>query len=154
MSGYAAARKAGYSENYARHRLHKLSKVVDFPTLAEMAGITDRFLTDYIVERLQAKKIISANIIITKSNDPTVNEQIAHSRTQDFIEVPDYQTQHKFLMTLLLLMKKIETPKGITNINKIDISNTNGKLTDEDRQQQRELLKRIHERYFSNGKLH
>lgn len=62
----------------------------------DKAGISDERLYDKLSEGLDSTRVISANVIITKSDDPTVKPLKADAKTQDFIEVPDYAVQHKW----------------------------------------------------------
>lgn len=71
--------------------------------LMDNKGLTDDKLLDKLDEGLLSNRVISANIVVTKSDDPTVKDQKAHTKTQDFIEVPDMPTRHRYLETALKL---------------------------------------------------
>lgn len=144
MSKYAAARKAGYSHSYAI-QAKSIENRINIEQYAEMAGLTDKKLIDYIVERLQAQKVISADIFIRDENGKlTVNKN-----SNDWIEYPDYHAQHKFLETFLKVIGKIKS--GNTQVIQQITTSTNGKLTDGDRRKQTEFVGRL-EHYFGNGK--
>ncbi len=95
-SKYTSARKAGYSHAYAT-QAKKIENGINMDYFLEKAGLTDTFLADYIYKGLDAMKVISANIIYGD----------ADSKTNDFIEVPDWPSRHKFLETVLKLQHKI-----------------------------------------------
>jgi len=71
---------------------HQNLKRLDFATLLEEAGITDKRLIDKVSDGLDAKKVISS-----------YGGKNADASTTDFIEVPDHPTQHKYLETALKL---------------------------------------------------
>lgn len=111
-----AAVKSGYSPkcagnqatvNTRKHRAY-------WSALMEKHGITEKKLLTKLDEGLEAKKVISANIVKVQSDDPTVVIQDAHAGTKDFIEVEDYIARHKYLDTAFRLKDaypntKIET---------------------------------------------
>ncbi len=83
--------------------------------------LPDELLTRKLEEGLEAMKQLSARIIIKKG--ATASEidgelQGANSRTDDFVEVEDLQTRHKYLETALKIKGRLT--------NKIDLT-TNGK---------------------------
>lgn len=73
--------------------LRKL-QIVD---LMESYGLTDLKLFDKLIEGLEATKIISARITGKDANE----------RTDDFIDIPDYATRHKYLDTAFKLKKRL-----------------------------------------------
>lgn len=82
----------------------------------EAQGLTDEFLIEKLNEGLQATKVISANIVQIKSDDPTVKQKEAHSKTQDFVDVEDYAVRHKYLETALKLKNKFPDSKANVNV--------------------------------------
>lgn len=97
-SAYAAARKSGYSHNTSINAKKNIEKRLDFGVLLEIAGLTDCALSEHAKDGLNATKVISANI--------TYGE--ADSKTNDFIEVPDWNVRHKYYETILKLQRKVE----------------------------------------------
>lgn len=65
--------------------------------------LPDSLLVKKEIEGLDANKVISANITYGEADE----------KTNDFIEVPDMQTRHKYLETGLKMKKKLSE----TNIN-------------------------------------
>ena len=98
LSAFQSAIKAGYSESIAKNATQRLDKVGIFEVLFVKAGIDDLALIKLIQEGMNANRVISANI--------TYGE--ADGKTTDFIDVPDWQSRHKFIELALKLMKKIE----------------------------------------------
>lgn len=99
--GQAAAIAAGYSPKSAKSIASELlnSKTnlnvqAALWQLMDKKGLTDTHLLEPIKAGLIADKVISARVIV-KSDDPTVKLEAAHSRTDDFIEVPDHPTRLK-----------------------------------------------------------
>ena len=95
-----AAIEAGYApkcaDSQASQVLSKPNVQSEFQKALEKAGVTTARLAEKISEGLDSKKVISATIVAG-------NSQEAGSTTNDFIEVPDYLAQHKFLDTALKL---------------------------------------------------
>ncbi len=73
------------------------------------AGITDEKLAQVMSDGLDANRVISARIVITKSDDPTVADQRANTKTDDFIEIPDHAIRHKFMETAYKLKGQLST---------------------------------------------
>jgi hypothetical protein len=101
MNQYNAARAAGYSEKYSKQacrveRLVKVSLVDAF----ERAGLTDKAIVKHALEGLNANKVISCNVI--SSNGEGMKD--ANSMTKDFVDVPDWQSRHKYFDTILNLI--------------------------------------------------
>jgi DNA-binding CsgD family transcriptional regulator len=89
LSNAEAMRQAGYSENtikaHSKRTIVVNSRVQRaIQEILEEQGITDKKLAEVCVRGLDAKKVISAT-------------------AKDFIEVDDYDAQHKFLITGLKL---------------------------------------------------
>jgi hypothetical protein len=93
MNKYNAAIAAGYSHNYSKNcRPEKVVKdgIID---ALERAGLTDKQLAGIAVAGTQATKVISANITYGDADE----------KTNDFIEVPDWQSRHKFFESCIKL---------------------------------------------------
>jgi hypothetical protein len=99
-----AARAAGYSEAYAAQacRIERVVKV-SLRDAFERAGLTDKKIVEYALEGMQANKVVSANI--------TYGD--ADSKTNDFIDVPDWQVRHKFFETTLKLTDKLQVDSPV-----------------------------------------
>lgn len=113
-NGTEAARIAGYSdpEQSAWDNKRKL----DLVSIMESQGLTDERLFSKLDEGLESNRVISANIVLTKSDDPTVEDQKAHSMTKDFIDVPDMPTRHKYLETALKMKGHLQ-PQGNVQVD-------------------------------------
>jgi phage terminase small subunit len=81
---------------------------LDYTDFLEEAGITDKLLQQKILEGLEATRTVSAKII---------NKE-ADSQTDDFIDVPDFLTRHKYLETALKLKQRLLTKVDITTLGK------------------------------------
>lgn len=96
---------AGYAENVARSpkqnlldRSGVLNAKEKWLDILSRKGITVDKLADKQVEWIDAKKVVSAQVIVKKGTPTSqANGELppADSKTNDFIEVPDYQTQLK-----------------------------------------------------------
>lgn len=75
----------------------------------EKAGINDDHLADKIKNGLECTKVISATVIHKDNNGKT--EQM-----DDFIEVPDNPTQHRYVDTALKLKRSYPDPNVDLNI--------------------------------------
>lgn len=98
MNQYNAARAAGYSHNFAKQAC-RIEKVVNvrFIDLCEQAGLTDKYLIDFIQRGLDATK-------------PFGKDAEIHD---------DWNARHKFLETLLKLTERLKERKDIvgTEVN-------------------------------------
>jgi hypothetical protein len=83
--------KAGYSPATAKNP-SELTERIGFKELLEIAGVSDEKLAEVLNRGLNATRVISA-----------VGGKEANGATTDFIEVPDYAVQHKYLETGLKL---------------------------------------------------
>lgn len=94
---------------------------LSFGDLMEQAGLTDKILNDKLQEGLNATKQLGARIVI-KKNSPTsqANGEMldANAQTDDFIEVEDYPTRHKYLETALKIKGRL--------VNKTEVGGPNG----------------------------
>lgn len=92
------------------------SKLTLVPLMDEK-GITDERLMDVLDEGLAATKTISTRVITKKGEMAE-----ADSRTDDFIDVPDYDVKHKYLKTALELKGHLND-RGNTNVQ-VNVNNT------------------------------
>lgn len=95
-----AAKAAGYKYPHARgpENVEKSTIKSAIQAVMDKKGITWGRIADKLSEGLDAKKVVSA--IITGKD--------ADSRTDDFIEVPDYATQHKFMDSAIKIREKLD----------------------------------------------
>ena len=114
-----AARAAGYSENYAKQacRVEKLVKV-SLADEFERAGLTDKAIIAHALAGLQALKLQSCNIYISKPNPESIDADklVINKNSNDFVEVEDWNARHKYFETILRLINKL------TNQPLIDLS--------------------------------
>ena len=101
-SDASALRKAGYSEAIAKNP----QKVTQSPIFQELVKkyLPDSLLLKVHTEGLEAMKVVSARAKSKKSGEPFD----ADEDTDDFIEVPDHPTRHKFLVTAYEVADKIK----------------------------------------------
>ncbi len=94
---------AGYPLSTATKKGTSICKPImedpDFIKTLRDRGMTDDKLADVAVEGLDATKVISAMVIMPSGE----GMKEASGMTKDFIEVPDYDARHKFLVTGLKL---------------------------------------------------
>lgn len=100
---HEAARRLKITSQSVNQRMRKIRKKTDVNDMMNALGLTTDFLMERVKRGADAMRVISANIVVTKSDDPTVEDQEAHSRTKDFIEVPDEHARHKYIQTALEL---------------------------------------------------
>jgi len=102
-------REVGYSKAQSTHP-KMIINTKGFMALLEDAGVTDDKLSRKIREGLDATKVISCNVIAKDGE----GMKDANSMTKDFVDVPDYPTQHKFLQTALEIKGHIkgDNPQG------------------------------------------
>ena len=98
------ARKLNRSYQSVYQQLHQPYVHRIFQMLLLEKGITFERLAKVIDEGLDANKVISA-IVVNKKDRPTslADGELfdANEKTNDFIEVPDHPTRHRFLNTAL-----------------------------------------------------
>jgi hypothetical protein len=94
-------REANYSESTSKSP-QRVTDSKGWQALMEKY-IPDEKLQEVLEEGLRADKVISAVIVGSKANE----------NTNDFIEVPDHPTRHKYLDTALKLKKKYPAEKTI-----------------------------------------
>jgi len=105
-----SAKKAGYKD--IRHSYTILQNPTFraiFMHLLDKSGLSDKKIVDKLLELLEAKKIISANITYGDADE----------KTDDFIEVPDNQTRMKALE--LLVKIKHHSDAGEVNAAQNDL---------------------------------
>ena len=111
MSAYKAAREAGYSHNTAWNAHKNIEKHCNFEQELIKAGLTDDLLAEHAQDGLNAMKVISA-VIVNQKNRPTslADGELfdANEKTNDFIDVPDWTSRHKYFETILRLQGKIK----------------------------------------------
>jgi hypothetical protein len=115
-SKYAAAIKAGYSKTTAGHKGKQLDKVVNMQHWLELQGLTDKALAEHAFQGLNATKVVSANIIYGDADE----------KTNDFIEVPDWSTRHRYFETILKVgnyLNKIESFNEYKDIKILVVNN-------------------------------
>lgn len=98
-----AAKKAGYKSPYTSAAANVDSCREAFTQAFIEKGYSIPDIVDDILKGKEANKVISANIVLTKSDDPSVKAQLAHAKTMDFIDVPDWNARHKFIDTAIKL---------------------------------------------------
>ena len=105
--------KAGFSKTtankQAKRTVERSSIQTPIMQALEKAGINDDSLAQKIKDGLECKKIISATVIHKDKDGKT--EQI-----DDFIEVPDNPTQHRYVDTALKLKRSYPDPNVDLNI--------------------------------------
>ena len=84
------------ARNIGTQNVAKLS----FPELMDEMGITDEKLNEVLIEGLEANRTISA-----------IAGHEANGGTVDFVDVPDFQTRHRYLETGLKLKDKFPSTK-------------------------------------------
>lgn len=113
-ANHVSVAKAMERAGYAKNTLRKPKNLTDsdgFKELMLQMGIDDSKLLTVLNDGLQANKVISAR-----------NAKEANAETDDFIEIPDHPTRHKFLETGLKLRGfLVENKQG--NITQINIGN-------------------------------
>jgi len=111
MSAYQAAIKSGYSHNTAKNANKYMEKCGNWESLFVKAGIDDISLTKLIQEGLYAMKPIACDVFIRDENGVLK----VNKNSNDWIDYEDWQARHKFIMTTLQLLNKIEN-KPLINI--------------------------------------
>lgn len=112
---------------------------LSMPELMEEMGLSDVALINVGMEGLQASKQLATRIVVknpVKSSTQAGELIKATEQTDDFVEVPDYSTRHKYWDTLLKLKGKLgekdymgmEFKEGDKSV-KIIVSRGNGQAT-------------------------
>lgn len=102
MSKRQAMIQAGYS-TYVAEKPYKdflgaagvKSQIVSMATMLEDAKLNTVYMVEKFKEWLEAQKVVSARVVAAKGKPSSFDEELeeADSKTDDFIEVPDYKTQ-------------------------------------------------------------
>lgn len=106
---------AGYTPATAKTP-QKLTDSEYVQALMREVGLTDKDGFQVLKEGLSATKVISATIVNGK------NEQGEHESMDDFIDVPDYATRHKYVETLFKVRGLGKVADGTTNFNFINVA--------------------------------
>lgn len=127
MNQYNAARAAGYSESMARTHSIDLERRVQtrISDAFERAGLTDKAIVRHALDGLEANKVISAVVVHRKTRATSLADGElfdANEKTNDFIEVPDWASRHKYLNTICELTERIK--KRVEHSGKIDAGET------------------------------
>jgi hypothetical protein len=93
-------------ENNARTIASDNLKKIDYPLLMEYMGVGDNRLLKKLDEGLDAKRQITTG----GTKDST---------DAGYIEVPDYNVQHKYLTTALTLKKRLDVATTTVNVDKM-----------------------------------
>ena len=118
-SKYTSARKAGYAHNTAI-KAKQVENSIDMSFWLEKEGLTDTALAKHAEAGLNANKVISANITYGDADE----------KTNDFIEVPDWPSRHKYYETILKITNRLKE-KAVNEINNvINVTNTAFLLSD------------------------
>jgi len=103
---------AGYSKSIAETKPSKIfGKGRVQQTIQEILineGVTEEKLAQTLAEGLDAKKVISAMVIAPGGE----GMKDANSMTKDFIEVPDHDARHKFMVSGLKLHGHLQSSQG------------------------------------------
>lgn len=78
-----------------------------FQRLLENNGLTDAYLSEVLLGGMKATRLHNANVVIKKNDEGKMEVQ----DTNDFIEIDDWATRHKFLETALKLKDKLVLPE-------------------------------------------
>jgi hypothetical protein len=111
MNQHNAAIAAGYSEKYAKQacrieRLVKVSLADEF----ERAGLTDKAIIVHALSGLNALKLQSCNVYISKPSAESIDADklIINKNSNDFIETEDWTARHKYFDTILRLTNRLQ----------------------------------------------
>lgn len=104
-----SAIKAGYK--HREQGFETLSNLINkglFDCYLEQLGIDDKIIAQTILAGLKAMKIQSCNIMLKKGEN---GKYVINENSNDFIEIEDYATRHRYLETVLKLKKKFIVTK-------------------------------------------
>jgi hypothetical protein len=104
-----SALRAGYK--HREQGFETLSNLISrgfFDHYLEQLGIDDKLIAQTLLQGLKAMKIQSCNIIVKKDEN---DQYVASENSNDFLEIEDYATRHRYLETVLKLKKKFVTNK-------------------------------------------
>jgi len=115
--------ESGYSKSFSKTP-RQVTRSEAFKKLLSKSGVTDNKLTIKIKEGLDATKVISCNVIAQDSE----GMKDADSMTKDFVDVEDYATRHKYLVTALELKGLIARNGFNLHIGDKNLNVTNNKI--------------------------
>lgn len=112
--------KAGYTPKVAEDPANNLLRKVSVKNFingmaGELvdAGLTKEYMIGKFKEWLEAQKVIGARVVVKKeSPTPSTDLKPANSMTNDFVEVPDYETQLKAFDKWKKIMDDQGNPQG------------------------------------------
>lgn len=107
MKPEAAAVLAGFSRKYARAKAYRIerSAEVGMQQAFEEAGLTDKVLAAHAAEGLKATKIQSCDVFVQQDVDGKLK---ANSNSNDFVEVPDWASRHKYFHSICEITKRLD----------------------------------------------
>ena len=111
MNQYNAARAAGYSETTSRTHSDRIERAIkgDLRDAFEQAGLTDKAIVAHALSGLNALKLQSCNIYVSKPNAESVDADklIINKNSDDFVEIEDWNARHKYFETILKLTERL-----------------------------------------------
>ena len=123
MNMYNAARTAGYSHSMAIHAGVKLEKkITSLNDYLEQAGLTDKRLSEFLTEVLEANKVVGYLHQYKKGEKGRI-EELSSDETisNEFLEVPDFNIRLKAAELVLKikgqLTDRVKVEGGGTNIH-------------------------------------
>lgn len=112
MNPENAAVAAGFSVSYARAKAYRIerSAKVGMADAFERAGLTDKAIVTHALEGLNAMKLQSCNIFISKPNAESIDADklIINKNSNDFVEVEDWANRHKYFNTICEMTERIK----------------------------------------------
>lgn len=112
MNQYNAARAAGYSETTSRRACTiEQSVKISMADSFEQAGLTDKAIVAHALQGLNAMKLQSCNILVSKamaSESVDADSLVINKNSNDFIEVEDWNARHKYFETILKLTDRLK----------------------------------------------
>ena len=118
MSKYAAARKAGYSHSTATIAKQAIENAIGMEHWLEMAGLTDKIISEKILQLLNAQKVIGYLQQYKKDEDGKIEKaEPDEVVSNEFITVDDNQAQNKALETFCKI-------RGLLKDKEINVATT------------------------------
>lgn len=114
-------REVGYSES-ASKRPNIATKGKGFIDLLEKSGVSDRLLAKKLKEGLDATKPISCNVYIKDLAGNELELKAADGLSKDFIDIEDYSTRHKYVVTSLELRGHIKNHGNGHSVSVVNIN--------------------------------
>ena len=107
-----AAVSAGFSVSYARAKAYRIEKSakIGMVDAFERAGLTDKAIVEHALKGLNAMKLQSCNVYISKPNAESIDADklIINKNSNDFVEIEDWANRHKYFNTILQLIEKLK----------------------------------------------